>query len=160
MILSPWMAIAFGIGIRIRVFAMAFIDVIMEPEDKEMPDTAKKVYARDVIDKWRKLHERERTVQNTVYDGMANIFSPTVLPDRCLVPCDIEVTSERGFPKKFGLQIERVAEVSMKELHRFINREINVVPQIALTVIQVLVRHFPALNFLVSGGGGGAFFSP
>ncbi|RKO98098.1 hypothetical protein CXG81DRAFT_4267, partial [Caulochytrium protostelioides] len=135
-------------------------NVVIHPEDKEMPETAKRVYARDIVAAWKSMHAREKAVQNVVYDGLANLFSPTVLPDCCLAPCQVEVTSERGFTKRFSVTIERVAHVSMKELHRFINREIDVVPQIALTAIQVLMRHFPALNFLTFGGGGGSFFAP
>ncbi|KND03587.1 uncharacterized protein SPPG_01063 [Spizellomyces punctatus DAOM BR117] len=137
---------------------------------------------RKVLEAWRRMPRdptQSHVAAAAVYDGRRNLFMPTEYPlanettfrgktrreEVFYVELSESVVAEavgahpvkRG-PQRYKLRLRKVAEIDMERLHKFLDGRSLELPRETIMVLEVMLRHRPAL-LLQSGGTGGGFYT-
>ncbi|CAG8690438.1 3353_t:CDS:2, partial [Acaulospora colombiana] len=113
---------------------------------------------------YRKFEEDNANTLNNirpVFDGRKNMYSAKKLPfgDSAtfdvILPEDDGVTTSKRPPRAFKFKVQKVAEINMEELSRYLQRKTELSNNIltAINSLDVLIRHGPSMdpNFVSIG---------
>lgn len=87
------------------------------------------------------------------FDGRANIYAPTSLPQESYA---LEITLDDGgrprkVPRVFRIKVKKVGVLSMALLRQFLDGQLNYTPHEILQAIEIILRQSPASKFTTVG---------
>ncbi|KAF9935761.1 Eukaryotic translation initiation factor 2C [Modicella reniformis] len=149
------------VTVRTNVFEMMFKDVAVSHYDVDITPTVPPAIQRRIYEEFiQNYGDTDLDGVRPVYDGRKSLFSPSEFPFKSRTfEVILSSDAQQRTPPVFKIKIRMVAVIKMGELQKFMERKtvINSNVQAAIMVLDVLIRHKPALLYTCIGR---SFFTP
>ncbi|XP_075255273.1 protein argonaute-2-like, partial [Convolutriloba macropyga] len=124
------------------------------------PEKCPRRVNREVIDNMFRMNQKTfHTGHKPVYDGRKNLYSKTPLVNNFDGPLELDVTlpSDENRERVFKVVLQFVSKVSLGLLDQVLERKSQHPPPESIQALDVIMRHFPSINYTPVGR---SFFSP